>query len=520
MRVTPDTPLLSFFEDVFRVERLRGKNQRYIDTYPRAIEWLLMTLDRDPLISDLTSSNIRRTMRTVADCGNRRFWIDKMRTRLCSLWRYAQRIGVVDNYQAVPMAEFYTDRMKFLEGPPPDDSLRAYYAHRYRRRLKGQMRQEFDTATRNLDKHLGRYAMLEEIDHQLILEFSRWLTKHRKSRPRVDRYCSAIRQVVRAWDPTKFPPRGRRLEPLPIAPEGSVRWLFETQYVPQQMLDCAYMSVVQARSAMRRLFVHYGRDIMLSELDDALAADHLAWLKHEQKLQAVSVNAIHRSTLFAVWRFAVTLGLKDRDPRIRKLKELRHSPDSWDIEDVRKLVRACEVFQGQEWKGAVPLDLFWRALLLVEWWTGLRARTLLAIRMDNVDVATGWIRVEADTMKNRHGRKFRIGPDAIAAVKGIWEPRRERLFEWPYRMEILWKYFRTLQAAAGLPESKRAMSRFHKLRRSTATAVASVAGISAAASLLDHSSDTVTRRYVDESRLPGQDVTEILPALFESEAPR
>jgi len=38
------------------------------------------------------------------------------------------------------------------------------------------------------------------------------------------------------------------------------------------------------------LFTHYGRDIKLDELCDALAADYFKWLREDQGLAEVSIN--------------------------------------------------------------------------------------------------------------------------------------------------------------------------------------------------------------------------------------
>lgn len=514
MKTTPDTPLATYFVEVFQPARLVGKNRRYVDTYSRAIEWLAMTLDRQPLVRDLMADNIRRTMRTVADAGNRFFWIEKMRTRLCSLWKHAQRLKIVDNYQRVTMADFNDAGQRYLESPPPGQSLSGYYMAVYRRKLKGSTRQDVDAAVRSIDKSAGRYVMLEEITDDSLVDFGRWLAKQRRSAPRIERYQAAIRGIVRAWDPERFPLRGRGAqEPLPLPAEGTLRWLFATTYVSQRMLDATEGAVYQGHLVMRRLHAHYGRDITLAELDDALVTDHFAWLKRDQRLRATSINSIHRATILAVWRFAVDQGLKDRDPRNRKLKELRHEPDSWDVADVGKLVDATRTFAGRPWPGVVPLDAFWRALLLVEWWTGLRIGSLLQIQQDHVSLQTGWLYVPPQSAKNAHGKKYRLGDDAVAALKGIWRPRRELLFAWPYQRRMVWRHFRQLQQAAGLPDSQLANSRFHKMRRTVATQAAISSGLPAAIALLDHSGREVTRRYLDPSKMPGSDATEYLPQL-------
>ena len=516
MIATPDTPLRQFFESVFLKERLTGRNQIYIDTFPQAINWFEKALGREPRLRDLSVNNVRKTMRLISDCGNRSHWIEKMRNRLGSLWLHAHKIGVLTNYQEVSTADFRDDRMRFLEDPPPERSVRAYYMANCREGYAEVTKQDCDAAVKNLDKFRGCYVMMADVSDSLLVDFHRWLTKAGKSENRCDRYVGAIRAICRHWMPSTFQRSYGRQELLPPAPEGSLRSLFETRYVPERMLDCTPGSIAQSRRALRRLYLHYGRDVMLTELDDSLIADHLSWLKLDQKLGHCTVNTGHRCTLLAVWRFAVEMNLMPKDPRVRKLKELRHEPDSWDPEDVLRLVNATTIFAGREADHSVPMDLMWRALLLTEWWTALRAGTLLKIKRQNVNLQTGWIYVEPESVKTGRGKKFRLGPDAVAALQAIWEPKRDLMFPWPYRRESLWRYFCKLQKAASVPESSRkSMSRFHKLRRTVATQAAVSAGLPAAIALLDHSGPEVTRRYLDPSKLPGCDATAFLPQLID-----
>lgn len=518
---TPDTPLRDYFESVFLKERLNGRNQIYINTFPQAINWLEKSLGREPQLRDFSVNNVRKTMRLVASCGNQYHTVEKMRNRLGSLWKYAQKIGVLTNYQEVSTADFRDDRMRFLEDPPPEFSVRDYYMSHCREGYAEVTKADCDAAVKNLDKFQGRYVLMADVSDSLLVDFHRWLTKAGKSASRCDRYVGAIRAICRHWMPGAFQRSYGKLAALPPAPEGSLRHLFQTRYVPERMLDCTPGSIAQSRRALRRLFDHYGRDIMLAELDDSLMADHLSWLKLDQKLGHCTINNGHRCTLLAVWRFAVEMNLMPKDPRVRKLKELRHEPDSWDPEDVLRLVNATTIFAGREADHGVPMDLLWRAMLLTEWWTALRLGTLLKIRRQDVNLQTGWIYVQPDSVKTCKGKKFRLGPDAVAALQAIWEPKRDLMFPWPYRKETIYRYFRKLQKTANIPEtSRKAVSRFHKLRRTVATQAAVSAGLPAAIALLDHSGPEVTKRYLDPSKLPGCDATAFLPQLIDLGAGR
>jgi integrase len=65
------------------------------------------------------------------------------------------------------------------------------------------------------------------------------------------------------------------------------------------------------------------------------------------------------------------------------------------------------------------------------------------------------------------------------------------------------------------------MGQTHKWRRTVATLAASRGGLAAAVALLGHSAPEMTLRYIDPTKLPGNDATELLPALFDgAESPK
>ena len=309
---------------------------------------------------------------------------------------------------------------------------------------------------------------------------------------------------------------GDPIDPIQEAPpDPSTLTLVELseKYIHRHMAGAKPGTVARFRLAFRRLRRHFCHDIAVAELTDELVADHFRWLTDDQKLRPASINSSHRAYILAVWRFAMDQGLLDRAPRVKKLPELRHSPDSWTVRQVRDLVDATRIFRGRAWPGRVPLDAYWRALLLVAYWTALRLGSLLTLRMDDVDLDTGWLYVRPDNSKNRRGKRCRIGADAVAAVAAISRPTRELLFEWPHNGATIHNHFRRLQRAAGIPDSPLRAQRFHKMRRTAATLAAVRSGLAAAVALLDHSGPEVTKRYLDPSKLPGCDATEYLPMI-------
>jgi integrase len=153
-------------------------------------------------------------------------------------------------------------------------------------------------------------------------------------------------------------------------------------------------------------------------------------------------------------------------------------------------------------------------MFLVAYYTGLRRGSLLAICRDDFDLKTELLYVPGENMKNRHGQMFQLGADAVAAIENIWLPQRLLLFPSQHHAGTLSKHFAQIMDAAGLkPGRRKGLSKFHKIRRSVATEIAARAGCAAASSLLGHSGSYVTQRYLDPTRMPGHDVTKILPSL-------
>jgi integrase len=330
-------------------------------------------------------------------------------------------------------------------------------------------------------------------------------------------HYEAVATIERQPDQPRRKEPVNKLPPLPAAEPGTVRYFFETAYRPVRMIDCKPDSIEQARAAVRSLRDHYGRDILLTEQTDELAADHFAWLLKTRGIEAISVNHGYRAYWFAVWRLAYERRLVDRIPTVRKLRHLVCEPDAWSEEEAARIVEAARRVRLPAIAG-IPARKFWPALLLVDWWTAVRRGSLFSIRRADVDFSTGWLEVFPRGMKTRRGKKYHLGDDAIAAVKEIWLPAREFLFPWPYRREATVNHFRQILAIAGITKGQRkGLNQFHKWRRTAATAARRRGGLAAASELLGHSSTAMTLRYIDPSKVPGTDATKFLPSLTAGE---
>lgn len=390
--------------------------------------------------------------------------------------------------------------------------LREYYLAVFRpralKRRNLRYLEKYDLAVREFVDFCGGAVTLGQVSEELLAGY---FVACREKETRSEKYCTnlrgAIRSIVRSWNVWGLP----KIVPLPPAAEGTVRAHAEV-YVAEAMVDCKAGTIEDTRRAMRRLFNHFGRDILLAELTDSLAAGFLRAMV-EQKIPATTINSKLRAPLWAVWNHAVDRGLVDRPPRVKKLRENKPEPEAWTIAEMERLLAAAARFQPGLTYCGVPRNLWWHAALTVLWWSAMRRGALLSIKRENVDLENGIIAVEATAQKNRRAKRYLVGPDAIEAIGKIWLPERELLFavESP---RGLFEDFGAIIAAAGVrPHRRRGFNKFHAVRRTVATQVTARAGLAAASALLGHGDGYVTMRYVDPHQSGTLGVTRILPAL-------
>jgi integrase len=233
----------------------------------------------------------------------------------------------------------------------------------------------------------------------------------------------------------------------------------------------------------------------------------------------ITVNN-YGARLFAIWRSAAETGAVARGPRVRKLREPRNKPDAWSIDELTRIFQAAAAFRSDAWIGPVPSSLWWVAILSVTYETALRRGSLFAIQPADIDLKAGTLYVDGQDMKDGDGQEYQLSRGTVRALEQIWQPPRKFVFRTDLSINdkafgnMVGRDFKKILAAAGIqPSRRRSLHLFHKMRRSTATKVTAELGIAAAAALLGHSTEYVTKRYIDKSLLPGRNVTDVLPTL-------
>jgi integrase len=542
-------PLIEFFEMDFLAAFPHLDNHHDRHRYRRAIRLLSQSIGHEATTDDLNRSAVGKFRLDLAAADVSRNARDFLYRCLTRIWRLACGMKIVNSFdpphdysaRALPVYVFHRPQAAIapehragncssagqanmheqFDGPRVDVPL-IVLAERYfftgrkgtRKNYPNQMRRSIRIFASMLDREPTTSDLTAEnlSDFHELLELA---GIGQKSRSMLYVRLRAIWRFAARLELTALAPPAFYFRPkvsaLPPAMPNTLRGFAEFTYIPTRLLGRSLKTIRELRQVMYELHLHYGRDVLLEELNDALAGEHFAWLLNTG-ITSISINR-HRSWIFATWRMAQQRGKVDRLPTIPRLRINHDPPDAWNEAQARRILTATESFRPGFFIAGIAASDYFRALLLVGWWTALRTRTLFSIRMHDIDFETSTLFVPGRSMKNGRGKRFMLGADAIAAIRNILAPQRELLFPCPFHLASMSTMFGQLLADAGVPLPARNLSMFHKWRRTVATQIAIKAGLGAACGLLGHSSEYVTKRYVDESQLPTANVSGYLPML-------
>lgn len=306
------------------------------------------------------------------------------------------------------------------------------------------------------------------------------------------------------------PPRLIEYEDGPLADtvgQGSTLADFlHKVYRPLRLLNCSDWTLVQYGVAIRTLDRYAGRPVCLSDLSDELVAGCMGWLLANGRAPATANKFMRHAT--TLWRFAAKKRLVTTTPDVDPVREPKRAPEAWSVDEMTKILDAASEAPG--FIDGTPACKFWPAILLTLYDTGLRVGAALGLDRDSLDANSGWLHVPAAVQKQNADQRFLLHVDTLAAIAALQETAAGRkLFPWPYRREALYQHMGAIVRRAGLPDGRRNL--FHRIRRTTATAVADKLGRAAAQDYLGHSCLSVTLRYLDPSKINGVHAVDVLP---------
>jgi integrase len=256
------------------------------------------------------------------------------------------------------------------------------------------------------------------------------------------------------------------------------------------------------RTSIKKFGDYLGRPAVLGDFTDDTVARYLAELK--RKGAAPHSVSKEYDQLTALWRFASRRRTVETYPTLLRPKVPEYAPVAWTIEEFTKLVDAAAETDG--YIGKVPAGKWWKALLLALYDSGERITAMLSIEWPQVDFADRRVLVGAMHRKGQtRDVLFSLHDETITALAAIHG--EGRVFPWPHSQTYIYNRFSKILRRAGLPDD--AKSKFHRIRRTTASYFEKAGGN--ATELLDHSSRSVTKKYLDARIVERQRATDLLP---------
>jgi integrase len=282
---------------------------------------------------------------------------------------------------------------------------------------------------------------------------------------------------------------------------------FQDVYVKLRMQDATKGAIEQYHVCISRYSRHLKRRATLVDLNEMAVAEWISAMMAEG-LSRRTING-RLNMLLTLWRMSKRRKLIDTDLEdVRRLKLQKRPPRAWTVAQMTKIIESCRQAEGRF--VGVSCDRWWVTLVLVLYDTGLRLRSAVSIRFDEIDFERKVLRVPAERMKNFCEQTFPLTDQTLEAIIASVPPRRSALFPYPSKWQKdIYGRFKVILQRAGLPTTRRDL--FHKIRRTTATHIAVAAGESAAVRQLGHQDSSTIKRYIDPTFLSDHDLAKHLP---------
>jgi len=274
-------------------------------------------------------------------------------------------------------------------------------------------------------------------------------------------------------------------------------------------------TVYQYRLNLGRFGEFLGRPPTLADLQDQIIAEALGWLLHTRKLSPGSVSKF-RDNLCCLWRFLARKSIVGTHPDVPEVKEPHRAPVALTLEQLKRLWEYLRILPGDV-QGIPACDWFC-SLVAMCWDTGARKGELLGNTDDEtsgllwkyVDLERGIFIARAETVKGGlRDRPYRIRPATVEWLRRIEQPRRKKVWPWPWTETTFYSQLGRIMEANGIPDDR--YHKMHLLRKCVATHLCALGGNATEA--LGHSGPEMTRAYVDRTIAPTASPIDFLPSL-------
>ncbi|XZE20842.1 tyrosine-type recombinase/integrase [Pirellulaceae bacterium SH449] len=232
-----------------------------------------------------------------------------------------------------------------------------------------------------------------------------------------------------------------------------------------------------------------GRAATIDDLHDDALELHMARMIKDG-LSIASANKDY-AQITALWRFANRNRIVSTWPNVIPYREPEQIPLGWMRNDLEKLFAAIDQVDGKIC--GAPARMWWRCLLLVLLDSGERIGAIR--KLERSHLLGDHLLVPSQFRKgNRRDKLFPLEGPTQQALKDLLALHRDqKLFPWDRSETYIYHKYAKILKSAGLSTDRR--SKFHRIRRTVASAVACQGGNPTSA--MDHANARTTKRYLD-----------------------
>ena len=274
------------------------------------------------------------------------------------------------------------------------------------------------------------------------------------------------------------------------------------------LLDDLFALYARKRLRMRspntiRLYRHsiaafettLGRKATTDDLTDDNVEEHMSRVV-DSGLSTASANK-DLWQLGAIWRFANRNRLCNTWPNVQLYPEPERVPMAWLPDELDRLFASVAKEDGKI--AGSPAKLWWKTLLSVLLDTGERIGAIMRCTRHNIHGS--YLLVPAALRKGKtRDMLFELSESTKLLTEALTLSHRyQLLFPWDRNPTYIYTRYTQILKRANLPSDSK--SKFHRLRRTVASAVKNQGGDATAA--MDHASSATTKRYLDP-RLTGE----------------
>lgn len=272
-----------------------------------------------------------------------------------------------------------------------------------------------------------------------------------------------------------------------------------TLYVGRQV-NLRASSASQIAYSLSVLEKHTGGPVMLRRCEGRDGTVFLcAWIQARLKA-GTSRKTVKgdRGNIVTLLRFAKEERLISLVPKVPTIRVEHKNPTAWTLEEVGALLHTGTKLEG--WMRDLPIRRSWwyPSFMLFLYDSSLRVASSLTLRTEDVWLKRRTARIRASTDKGWSDQVVCLS-DALVEMLREGMEGRELVFPYPWHHRQIWRDLAAIRDAAGLPSGRD--HGFHKFRRTHATQAVIACGWEAARRSLGHSSETMTRSYVDMTQV-------------------